>query len=102
MKLFLDENGMLGLVPKEIKAGDMICHSIDSNDIAIIRHEGVHFKLITKATKSNIFPVDSSKLYTSPLPLWHQRGADFESERIPLEHLDPFLECYLDFVKLDS
>ncbi|KAH7370435.1 heterokaryon incompatibility protein-domain-containing protein [Rhexocercosporidium sp. MPI-PUGE-AT-0058] len=49
MQLFLSKSGMMGLVPSETKAGDMICHFLNCDVAAVIRREGDKFLFVGRA-----------------------------------------------------
>jgi hypothetical protein len=91
-KLFLDENGMLGLAPEAIKVGDQICHSDNSNQVAIIRKKGALSEVVTTTTKASHFPAFAQLLETT----------DKELKHAEVENIHQLLTCHQDFVTSNS
>ena len=94
MKVFFDENGMMGLVPEDIQTGDMICHyegnRVDQpNESLIIREVGGGFEVIVSRKPSDV--------------VLHMRDFDRAYDKSVEPHeFDQIHSCHLDFVASES
>lgn len=88
---FIDNNGLIGFVPKEVRPGDIICETNSPRVISIVRQTDLGYETIVTAQKK----FDARDIHTKVV-VTGEESSDLPSASI-FYHL---LQCHLDFVAL--